>query len=94
MDNRFLYEKADDRVLYVAMITEETGARVDAARSVGYRRISSAVHACRVVEFYAQVLVKVEQSRLTPGLIPLNYSADRALLPAERPVLISTEWWC
>jgi hypothetical protein len=83
MDNRFLSEKADNRVLYTAMIPDETGARVNAACSVAYCRISPAVHACRIVELCARALFKVEQSRLTPGLIPLNYSADKALLPAE-----------
>ena len=93
MDNRFLSEKTDDRVLYVAMIPEQTAARVGVARPVACYRISSAVHAGRIVGFRAQVPVKVEQSSLTPGRIPVNNSADKALLQAEWPVLISTEWW-
>ena len=93
MDNRFLSERADERVLYLAMIHEETGVRIDATYSVAVRGFSSAVRACRIVGFCTQVPVIAEQGRPVAWLIPLEYSADKALLPAEWPVPISTVWW-
>ena len=64
MDIRFLPLEADDCVmLYVPMIPEATCARIDAARSLSSRRISTALYAEPIAHYGVNFQINVEKGR-------------------------------
>lgn len=76
-------------MLYVTMIHEAIGARIDTARSLVFRRISSAVNTDPIIHGGAPVLINnIAKGRRGPGSIALVYGADKALLRRSRQCLL------